>query len=82
MDIAITIIIHVSLGVLIFFMGFATRKWFYEKTEGRFVIDEKQDEYYVAITARTEELKKKDIIMLDVIAIEDMSKLIDDERRS
>ena len=63
----IEIAILVLAMVLSFLLGLLLAILF-KKTDGRLIVDEINDEYFVALTAKPEELKKKRWIKLKVIS--------------
>lgn len=63
----IEVIILLLAMVLSFIIGFLTASLF-GKSDGRLIVDEVNDEYFVALTAKPEELKKKRRIKLKVFS--------------
>ncbi len=63
----IEIVILVLAMVLSFLLGLLLAILF-KKTDGRLIVDEVNDEYFVALTTKPEELKKKRWIKLKVIS--------------
>lgn len=63
----IEIVILVLAMVLSFLLGLLLAILF-KRTDGRLIVDEVNDEYFVALTAKPEELKKKRWIKLKVIS--------------
>ena len=62
----IDILLIMLAMVLSFLLGLLWASHF-GKSDGRLIVDEINDEYFVALTARPEELKKKKKIKLKVI---------------
>lgn len=60
------VIIVCALCVLVFNFGILIGKTFSKESDGRLVIVEDKDDYFVAITTPTDTIKEKSTITLDV----------------
>lgn len=67
------ILIYIISAIVFFILGYTAQMLFTNPNrDGRLVIDEEKDEYFIALTTKPEELRKKNTITLDVFLTKDL----------